>query len=147
MDLDANDLTRRMKHLSNVMNHFWTKWKEEYLMELRESHRFNRIEGNGTVGVGNIVVVHDESRPRGLWRLARVEQLISGADGEMGAMIKVSSKKRRLTTIKRPVQRLYPLEINSLAMKEKLPVELKGDDNLEGDETEVPRTRPIEAEK
>lgn len=152
-DLDANDLTRRMKHLSNVMNHFWNRWREEYLLELRESHRFNKTDGSGTVGLGDIVVVHDESRPRGLWRLARVEKLITGADGSTrGAVVRVSSRKRRPTTIKRPVQRLYPLEIHSATTEHKLAVKEGEDDYEEDDEPEVPRTRPrraaaVEAEK
>ena len=62
------------------------------------------------------MVVHDESRPRGLWRLGKVEGLISGADGQtIGAVVKVFSRKERSTTINRPVQRIYHLEIRSTA--------------------------------
>ena len=34
-ELSSTDLSKRMSHLSNVMNHFWYKWKNEYLMDLR----------------------------------------------------------------------------------------------------------------
>ena len=139
--LDTDDLTRTMRHLSNVMNHFWSRWRNEYLMELRESHRVETRNGNETVSLGDIVVVHEESRPRGLWRLGKVESLISGADGQTrGAVVKVFSKKGRSTTIKRPVQRLYPLEIRSTARESELPVEAKDDDK-----PEVTRTRPRRA--
>ena len=33
-------LTRRMDHLNKTLNHFWKRWKMEYLLELRESHRY-----------------------------------------------------------------------------------------------------------
>ena len=117
IDLDKDDLTQRMRHLSNVLNHFWSRWRNEYLIELRESHRVNEKRSVGeTVSLGDIVVVHDESRATGLWRLGKVEGSISGADGQTrGAVVKVFSRKERSTTINRPVQRLYPLEIRSTA--------------------------------
>ncbi|CAB3992349.1 Hypothetical predicted protein [Paramuricea clavata] len=89
-------------------------------MELRESHRVEKWNGNETVSLGDIVVVHEESRPRGLWRM--------------------EIRKGRSTTIKRPVQRLYPLEIRSTARESELPVEAKEDDK-----PEVTRTRPRRA--
>ena len=53
--------------------------------------------------------MHDEEQCRGFWRLARIEDLITGTDGLVrGASIKVKSGKLR-----RPVQLLYPLEIRS----------------------------------
>jgi hypothetical protein len=132
INLDTDSLTRRMRHLSNVMNHFWSRWRNEYLMELREYHRVEKRHGGETVSLGDIVVVHEESRPRGLWRLGKVEGLISGADGQTrGAVVKVLSRNGRSTTIKRPVQRLYPLEIRSTDRDSGVPVEAKEDDNPE----------------
>ena len=58
--------------------------------------------------------MHDEERPRGFWRLAKVEHLITGADGLVrGATIRVKPKSRRSSTLRRPIQLLYPLEIRS----------------------------------
>ena len=64
-------------------------------MELRDSHRRSAKSSNPTpIAVGDIVVVHDEEQPRGFWRLARVEDLLTGADGLVrGATIRVKSKK------------------------------------------------------
>ena len=33
-------LSKRMKHLSQVLDHFWKRWRREYLAELRDAHRF-----------------------------------------------------------------------------------------------------------
>ena len=58
-----------------------------------------------------MVLVHDDNHPRTFWRLGRVEQLIQGSDGHVrGAVVRVSSKTGS-TTWRRPLQRLYPLEI------------------------------------
>ncbi|XP_028397211.1 uncharacterized protein LOC114521021 [Dendronephthya gigantea] len=123
--LDEKELSRRMKHLSTLMNHFWKRWREEYLVELRNAHRIKLTGGSRTISVGDVVVVHDESQPRGLWRLAKVDKLIIGNDGNArGAVVKVSSKGKRPSTLRRPVQLLYPLEINA---------------EMKHDETEVDR--------
>ena len=109
-------LTKRLKHLSTVLDKFWRRWKSEYLLELRESHRYN--SGNSTersISVGDIVVVHNDDKPRGFWRLARVEDLITGRDGQVrGAVLRVHSKNNHsTTTLRRPIQRLYPLEVRA----------------------------------
>uniref|UniRef100_A0A1X7TWU4 DUF5641 domain-containing protein n=1 Tax=Amphimedon queenslandica TaxID=400682 RepID=A0A1X7TWU4_AMPQE len=43
-DLDYNSnnkvvINKRAKHLQTILEHFWTRWKHEYLLDLRESHR------------------------------------------------------------------------------------------------------------
>ena len=49
INLDTNDLTWRMRHLTNVMNYFWSRWRVEYPIESRESHRVEKRDGNETV--------------------------------------------------------------------------------------------------
>ena len=71
-ELSSMVLSKRMNHLSNVMNHFWRRWRDEYLIELRNSHRHSaKNTAPTTVAVGDMVAVHDEDLPRGLWKLAR----------------------------------------------------------------------------
>ena len=36
--LTRNQATARVKHLNNVLNQFWKRWRTEYLSELREVH-------------------------------------------------------------------------------------------------------------
>lgn len=63
------------------------------------------------IQVGDIVIVHDDQQLRGLWKLGRVRELLRGVDGNVrGAFVRVQSGGGH-TTIKRPVQRLYPLEV------------------------------------
>ena len=113
-ELSLTELSKRMNHLSNVMNHFWRRWRDEYLIELRNSHRHSAKNATRTpVAVGDIVVVHHEDLPRGLWRLARVGSLVTGTDGLVrGATIRVKSRGNKSSTLKRPLSCLYPLEIH-----------------------------------
>ena len=81
-DVQPQDLDRRMRHLSNVMNHFWKRWQKEYLLELRNSHlNVTQHSSNRVVSIGDVVIVHDEDQPRGKWRIGRVEALVTGSDG------------------------------------------------------------------
>ena len=60
-----------------------------------------------------MVIVHDDSLPRGLWKLGRIQEVIPGADGlPRSALVRVASRDRQHTLRKRPVQLLYPLEIS-----------------------------------
>ena len=107
-------LQRSVKHLNTVINHFWRRWSKEYLLELRESHRCRLTNKEApSVKTGDVVLIHDEDKPRGLWRLARVQRLLAGRDGEVrGAVLHVPNRNGRPSTLQCPVQRLYPLEIN-----------------------------------
>ena len=69
---------------------------------------------DSSLSVGDIVVIHDENLPRGLWKLGTVEELMVGADGNVrSAKVKVTSGDRNSISIKRPLQRLYQLELCS----------------------------------
>ena len=61
------------------------------------------------IAVGDIVVGHDEERPQGFWRLDKVEHLITGVHGLVrGATTRVKPKSPRSSTLRRPIQLLYP---------------------------------------
>lgn len=102
-----------MTHLSKILKHFWSRWKTEYLLELREYHRVREEKGSKCdVRVGEVVTIYDESHPRGLWRLGKIEKLIRGSDGVIrGVRVRVASKKGCPKTLHRPLQHVYPLEV------------------------------------
>lgn len=111
-----NDLTRRMQYLSKILTDFWKRWQSEYLLELRDMHRhFRTARGvDSDICIGDVVIIHDENLPRGLWRLGTVEELMIGADSNVrSAVVRITSRSRGPHSIKRPIQRLYPLEICS----------------------------------
>ena len=112
VELAHDHLTKRMIHLNVVLNQFWRRWSQEYLLELRESHRRQTGTDNPIeVAVGDIVLVHGD-QPRAFWKLAQVKELIKGRDGKSrAAILSVSSEKGRTTVLQRPIQLLYPLEI------------------------------------
>lgn len=111
-------LTKRVQFLHRIMQHFWDRWRKEYLVELRSAHT-RRVANYGNkeyVQEGDIVIIHDDNLKRNFWRLGLVEELIPGKDGMVrGAKVRVSVCGNRVTTWRRPVERLYPLEVNSVS--------------------------------
>ena len=114
-EVNEATLTRRMKHLNNVINHFWKRWKREYLAELRESHRslLKGARGDPQVDVGDIVIVYDEDIARRFWKLGRITELIVGVDKQVrGAKIVTTNHNGQTTKLNRPLKKLYPLEVS-----------------------------------
>ena len=114
--IDSEEVRGREARLERLKDHFWRHWRNEYLLELRNSHRLKIKDDQGqTVDVGDIVIVHEDGLQRGLWKLGQVEKLITGKDGlARGAVVKSTTpKKGKSTMLRRPLQRLYTLELGS----------------------------------
>ena len=113
-NLTHDHLTRRMKYLNVVLNHFWKRWQLEYLLDLRESHPQQYAAHNcddvTTINAGDVVLLQEEKR-HAFWRLAIVKQLIKGRDGRVrAAILAVPSDDGQTSAFQRPIQLLYPLE-------------------------------------
>ena len=64
--------------------------------------------------MGDIVLLKNDSSTRVFWKLARVEELISGADGKIrAAIVKGGNSERRSAYLRRVVQHLIPIEVRS----------------------------------
>ena len=56
--------------------------------------------------------LHDNKIPKQLWRLGKVERLLPGRDGQVrSAVVRVKSGNSPTAEWRRPLQRLYPLEV------------------------------------
>ena len=104
-------VTRRARYLHRLMDHLWNRWRREYIPALRESHRLKLDSPGQTVKIGDIVSVHDESLPHTKWRMGVVHELINGVDKKArGAVVRIADKGKS-SYLRRPLQRLFPLEI------------------------------------
>ena len=143
--ISQEHLTRRLVYLNKLLGDFWNRWQTEYLLELRDSHRHvEKTSNKESVSVGD-VLVHN-TKPRGL---AQVTELISGQDGHVrGAVLRVSSPGKKAHTLKRPLQRLYPLELPRPPLHERIkePIHKPGTEEqaIEGESGTVERSgRPM----
>ena len=61
------------------------------------------------------MLVQNEKTPRQSWKIGRIIGTQTSADGAArGVKVAVMNKKGRLYNLNRPVQRIYPLEIDSI---------------------------------
>ena len=112
-------LNKRLKHLNRTIDNFWTRWRSEYLLGLREHHRVSsNTSKESTVSVGDVVIIHKANQKRGFWDLGTVTEIIPGKDGLVrGAVVRVCSGGKRITYLRRSIRHLYPLEINCNDLK------------------------------
>lgn len=107
-------LNKRMKYLNKTIDDFWKRWRSEYLLGLREHHHVGRATSKeNEVSVGDVVIIHNDSKKRGFWDLGIIEEILPGKDGYVrGAVVRVCSSGRRITHLRRSIRHLYPLEIS-----------------------------------
>ena len=61
--------------------------------------------------------MHDESLPRAQWRMEVVCELIKGADKKTRGAVVRTVDKERVSFLRRPLQRLFPLEVQDELLK------------------------------
>ena len=100
-------ISKEAKTQALLLQHFTSRWKNEYLTSLRE---FHCTSGNNIckIAAGDVVLVHDDG-PRVLWRLAVVENLIYGGDG----LVRAANIRTSTGRTNRPIVRLIPLEVSA----------------------------------
>ena len=106
-DFGDTNIQTRAKKQGALLQHFWTRWRQEYLTGLREFHQTSGSNVQ-TIKSGAIVLVHDDT-PRLTWRLAVVEDTISGQDG----LIRAANIRTSTGRTNRPITKLYPLEVST----------------------------------
>ena len=107
VDLDqiqSLSLEKRWRYLQTLRGHLRTRFKKEYLGFLRT----NVQPRKGSLMVGDIVLIGQDGVRRSDWVLGRVLELVEGKDGEARLVKLRTSAGTRF----RPVQRLYPLEMD-----------------------------------
>ncbi len=110
---DYDKLMNRFKYLSRKLFHFLKRWKHEYLINLGEHHNQKKNSVQPDISVGDIVLIQDEGKKRGLWKMGLVENLITGKDGVVRGATGRKSNNGKTETLNRSVLKLFPLEIAS----------------------------------
>ena len=107
-------LTKRAKHQQRLLQQFTKRWQHEYLLSLREraSEKCKRQNKECPISAGDIVIVKSDQSTRNFWKLAKVEELLPGRDGQIqSARVKVaSSDGRKPQVLRRVLQHLIPVE-------------------------------------
>ncbi len=107
-------LIRHYKYRSQRLDALWNFWRDEYLLSLRErgqtSHRKIKSEVHRSPKLNEIIILKDLDAPRGSWKLAKIIRITPSADGKIRS---VDVKLPNQTVLRRAVNYLYPLELES----------------------------------
>ena len=114
--ISPNVLSKCLKFLHTTLDRFWSRWRSEYLLELHSSHCCNSLNTSGSkpITVEDIMIIHDEHLKWGFWRVGVVEEMLHGSDRSVRAAdLRVFTRGKGCKRLRRPVQRLYSLEIKA----------------------------------
>ena len=106
-DIDVSGVGKRFEYLKHILEYFWNRWQHEYLSELREYQNCrNKVPLKQ-------VLIH-EKLPRNRWKIGVITARYIGKDGYIrGCNARVLTKAAKINYLNRPVNKLYPLEIQS----------------------------------
>ena len=90
---------------------YWTIWRQQYLKNLRETHKFTIDKKKGTSInpiIDAVVLIYEPVLPRNTWKLGRIVKLQHSEDGTIReAHVKLPNGR----IIRRPINLLIPLEV------------------------------------
>lgn len=102
--LDRIKLNKKFRHRQKILDDLRKRFRIEYLGQLLIK---NRKKETRRVKIGDIVLIGDDIHRRIDWPLGRVVDTIPGRDNQVRVLI----LKTKNGLLKRPIQRVYPLEI------------------------------------
>ncbi|GBM76640.1 hypothetical protein AVEN_234859-1 [Araneus ventricosus] len=100
-------LIKRKKYQDLLVKQLWSKWKKQYIMDLRNAHALKNPNPQQNIAIDDVVLIKGDNKSKLLWKLGRVIQVFPGRDGGVRSCLLKTSDG----TLKRPVQLLYPLEL------------------------------------
>lgn len=96
-DMYSKRRWRQVQYLSDV---FWKRWVKEYLPLLQGRQKWLNVKKN--LKPGDVVLIVDESAPRGSWVMGKVEKPICDAKGQVRRVF----VKTKSSVLERPVDKL-----------------------------------------
>ena len=103
--------SERFRMQQTVLRSFWKKYQNLYLQQLRSAH-FRKPQDSRPIKEGDVYILHSADASRAFWPLCKVLQVFGGEGTDArrrSCLIKTNSGQ----TLRRPLQLLYPLEVES----------------------------------
>ena len=95
---------RKWKQVQALRIIFWDRWRREYLPTITKRACWNSNVPN--YRLNELVLLGDDDTKQGKWPLARITNVMPGADG----IVRVVEVRTKDGTYKRPVTKLLKLE-------------------------------------
>ena len=98
------DHRKMWKHASYMADVFWRRWRREYA-PLLQQRPVSTARARQNLAVGDLVLMVDDSVPRGQWPIGRVESVKMSKDG----LVRSVSLNIRGVTVERPITKLVKM--------------------------------------
>ena len=101
--VSQESLTKQMKCVNSVLQHYRRRWSKENVINLREFHMSKNPQNQRIVTPGEVVLVYDEKTPRQSWKIGRIIKTQTSADGGVrGVKVAVVNKRVDFTILTIP---------------------------------------------
>lgn len=95
---------RRWRQVQYLSDLFWKRWTREYLPLLQERQKWS--EPRRSFAVGDVVVVMDNTAPRGSWILGRIINTYPDKNG----LVRIVKLKTKTGQLERPISKIFLLQ-------------------------------------
>ena len=96
---------KRWRQVQTLSDQFWKRWRSEYIPSVLARPKWQKERRN--LQVGDVVLVVEDSAPRGFWPLARITGVSPGSDGRVRS---VEVKTASGAVYRRPTAKVCLLE-------------------------------------
>lgn len=96
---------KRWQLSQRILQEFWRRWSEEYLVHLLQRYKWNKIVPEPNIG--DVVLIKEDNLPPARWLLGRIVEKHFGLDN----VTRVVTLKCKGSLCKRPVSRLCVLPV------------------------------------
>jgi len=105
-DIDARNI-----YLNQILNHYWERWRSEYITELHEYHKSKKGLKDPDDKADDVVILQDDKLPRALWRIGIIKSIVKSKDNKSrAATVRSITPDGRVSYLTRPVSKLVMLE-------------------------------------
>ena len=118
---ETEEIIDMAENVKTLLQHFWKRWKFEYLLELREHQKScqgRARPGREMIKKNDMVLILEDGIKRNKWRMGRIHKLLEGKDGKVRGAEVVVVNKTGTGILRRPVNKLFPFEYNSNKLPE-----------------------------
>ena len=124
------DVSNRYIYLQSIIDHYWKRWRTEYLTELREHHKVKKGLGEPDIEINDVVIIEEDKQPRQNWRMGVVQEFVKSRDNKRrGAVVRYINNDKNCT-IRRPINKLYPVEYSNRNLEDKIKITFVDERNV-----------------
>ncbi|GFS67826.1 integrase catalytic domain-containing protein [Nephila pilipes] len=86
------NVSRRLLYQTKLVLQIWAKWKNNYLIQLRNARNFVNPNPEKNLKLGDVVLIEGTTKSKYLWPLGIIEDFIIGRDGHIRSCLVRSAK-------------------------------------------------------